>query len=347
MNRLNQRLMSGPVRVYTAGSFLPSPGLGPQIPVSSAKASDARGFTLVELMVAMAIGVILLTTVCLAIGSHHNTLTEQGMSVDMLQSARAALSLMQQDIRMAGYDATWVDENDDGLDDRRSGDLIDNDCDGGSDQADPGLDEHHNRAHFTAAEPQYLKFRLDRHRNADFCDTDDRIGYGFSSTRDRNSDGIADAGAAPIGRSVGASGLQPLAEDLQAVAFGYAFDDDNGTALPDGNIDTAAGHIVWGYDADADGYLDTLLDSNADGVIDETDDLDGDGRINDRLMTTKVPVDRVRAVAIWLLVRTRAPLRGHHDASTYVVGDKIITPADNYKRELVTSIVYCRNLGLR
>jgi len=255
--------------------------------------------------------------------------------------------LMQHDIRMAGYDATWRDENNDGSHDFRDSDLIDNDCDGRADAADPGRDEAGDLARFTAAGAHYLQFRLDRARNSDFCDSEDRIGFGFSTTRDRNRDGVADAGAAPLGRSVGAGGLQPLAENFQAVAFGYAFDDDHGAALPDGEIDTNGRNIIWAYDSNADGLLDTLLDSNADGLVDSADDLDGNGRIDDAALTPAVPISRIRAVQIWLLARTRSPLRDHLDTDTYVAGDKVLSFADHYKRELLTTVVNCRNLGLR
>ena len=328
----------------TISFFAENPG---EISNTRVPTSACGGYTLVELLVALAVTGIFLAAVCLAFGSQHKALTEQGMSIDILQSSRAALNLMQHDIRMAGYDATWNDTTDDGLDDHRLNDLIDNDCDGRADHDDPESDEHENLAHFTVAQAHHLKFRLDRLRDGDMCDPADLIGFGFSTTRDRNRDGIADAGAAPLGRSVGGSGLQPLAEDIQALAFGYAFDDDNGAAVADGDIDTAAGNILWGYDASGDGYLDTLLDSNNDGVINTDDDLNGDGRINDAYLIPAVPVHRVRAVAVWLLARTRAPLRGRHDQTTYVVGNKIITPRDQYKRELMTAIVYCRNLGLR
>ena len=318
-----------------------------EIPDIRVPAPACGGYTLVELLVALAVTGVLLAAVCLAFGFQQKALTEQGMSVDILQSSRAALNLMQHDIRMAGFDATWKDTNDDQLDDRRLNDLVDNDCDGGTDKDDPGSDENENLVHFTAAQAHYVQFRLDRQRDGDICDPSDLIGFGFSRTRDRNQDGIADAGAAPLGRSVGASGLQPLAEDIQAVAFGFAFDDDNGADFPDGDIDTATGNILWGYDANGDGYLDTRLDSNKDGLINAEDDLNGDGRLNDADLTPAVPIRRVRAVAIWMLARTRAPLRGRHDTATYVVGNKIIIPLDRYKRELMTAIVYCRNLGLR
>jgi type IV pilus assembly protein PilW len=309
--------------------------------------SLCSGFTLIELMIAMAIAGLVLTVVYAAFGSQLRTHVGQQMTLEIQQNIRAAFTLMQHDIRMAGYDATWRDENNDGSHDFRDSDLIDNDCDGRADAADPERDEAGDLARFTAAGAHYLQFRLDRARNGGFCDSEDRIGFGFSTTRDRNRDGVADAGAAPLGRSVGAGGLQPLAENFQAVAFGYAFDDDHGAALPDGEIDTIGRNIIWAYDSNTDGLLDTLLDSNADGVVDSTDDLDGNGRIDDAALIPTVPISRIRAVQIWLLARTRSPLRDHLDTGTYVVGDKILSYADHYKRELLTTVVNCRNLGLR
>ncbi|MDZ7581372.1 MAG: prepilin-type N-terminal cleavage/methylation domain-containing protein [Deltaproteobacteria bacterium] len=309
--------------------------------------SPRSGHTLIELMIAMAIAGLVLVGVYTAFGAQLKTHTGQQLTVEIQQHIRSALTLMQRDIRMAGYDATWRDDNGDGLHDTRNADLIDNDCDGRIDAADTAGDEAGDQAGFIAAGAHYLQFRLDRGGDGDFCDSEDRIGFGFATARDRNRDGIADAGAAPLGRSTGGGGLQPLAENFQAIAFGYAFDDDRGAAIPDGGIDMNGRNVVWAYDSDADGFLDTLLDSNADGVIDSADDLDGNGRIDDVALTPAVPIKRIRAVHIWLLARTRSPLRGHLDRNTYVVGDKVLFFGDHYKRELLTAIVYCRNLGLR
>ncbi|MFZ1199332.1 MAG: prepilin-type N-terminal cleavage/methylation domain-containing protein [Desulfobacterales bacterium] len=305
------------------------------------------GFTLIELMIAMTISGVVLAAVYTAFTFQQQTHTGQQLSIDIQQNIRAAFSLMQRDIRMAGYDATWQDANRDGRHDTRDLDLIDNDCDGRADAADPGQDEAADVARFTAAGAHYLQFRLDCQRNGDFCDSQDRIGFGFSTTKDRNRDGVADAGAAPLGRSVGAGGLQPLAENFQAVAFGYAFDDDNGAPAPDGEVDASGPNVIWAFDSNADGFLDTQLDSNADGIIDRADDFDGNGRIDDAALTPAVPINRIRAVQVWLLARTRSPLRNHRDTKTYVVGDKVLSFNDHYKRELLTTIVNCRNLGLR
>ncbi len=305
------------------------------------------GFTLIELVIAMAISSLVIAAVYTVFGFQQQTHAGQQSGIELQQNIRAALSLMQRDIRMAGYDASWQDANRDGRHDSRDLDLIDNDCDGGTDGADPGQDESGDLARFTAAGAHYLRFRLDRDRNGDFCDSQDRIGFGFSTTNDRNRDGIADTGSAPLGRSVGAGGLQPLAECFQAASFGYAFDDDNGAAAVDGEIDANGPNLIWAYDSDADGFLDMLLDSNADGVIDRADDLDGNGWIDDAALTPAVPIDRIRAVYIWLLARTRSPLRHHRESATYVVGNKVLSFTDHYKRELLSTVVNCRNLGLR
>lgn len=62
------------------------------------------GFTLVELMVALAVGSIILASVMTAFLSQHNTYLAQGQVVEMQQNARIAIAMMVSDIRSAGYD---------------------------------------------------------------------------------------------------------------------------------------------------------------------------------------------------------------------------------------------------
>ena len=84
-----------------------------------------RGFTLIELMIAMAIAGIVAAAILMAFNSQQKTQVSQQLVVEMQQDLRAALYLMQQDIRMAGHDPQWVDGNADGVDDNRLADLID------------------------------------------------------------------------------------------------------------------------------------------------------------------------------------------------------------------------------
>jgi type IV pilus assembly protein PilW len=307
------------------------------------------GFTLIELMIAMVIAGIVAAAIMMAFDSQQKTQVNQQLVVEMQQEARAALYLMQQDIRMAGYDETWEDANSDGVDDNRlsdldgSGNAIDNDCDGSANVSDSGNDEANDIAGIVKAGPHLIQIRLDENRDGNFCGVNDLITYALASgTADGtiDNDGIADSGAMDLRRNnqVGGNNLQPLAESIQAISFAYAFDDDAGA--PDGLVDTdAGGNIIWAFDSNADGLLDKQLDSNNDGVIDENDT-----PVN---LTTTVPISRIRAVRIWILARTRAPLRDHQYTKTYVVGDKVLTTADDYERVLLTTTVNCRNLGLR
>jgi hypothetical protein len=106
---------------------------------------------------------------------------------------------------------------------------------------------------------------------------------------------------------------QIVAYDIEAAGFAYAFDDDD-----DGVLDqSGGGNIIWAVDSNlGDDKLDNLLDTNDDGIIDENDT---EGGAN---MAGQVDIDRIRAVRIWLLARTRQPIKGHTDNQTYAVGAK-------------------------
>jgi type IV pilus assembly protein PilW len=94
-----------------------------------------RGFTLVELLIAMAISSILLASVVAAYSSQIRTHVTQQMVVDMQQNIRGAMYIMQREIRMAGHDPTGLTDAsilvaDDAelqfqIDDEGDGDLTD------------------------------------------------------------------------------------------------------------------------------------------------------------------------------------------------------------------------------
>jgi hypothetical protein len=128
------------------------------------------------------------------------------------------------------------------------------------------------------------------------------------------------------------AGTNILAYDIEAMAFGYAFDVDP-IGDPDGILDTDfAGNIIWAYDSGMG-----QLDRNA-----ETG-----GFVMGPLLTTPFGEPVIGAVKIWLLARTAQPVRGEQDTRTYQVGDQIIGPGTYdpaYRRTLQTVTVYCRNL---
>jgi type IV pilus assembly protein PilW len=321
---------------------------------------DTDGFTIIELMIAIAIAAILVSAIYVSVISQQKTQFTQQLVVDMQQNARAALFLMQREIRMAGFDPTWDDDNDDGLDDNRGDDDIDNNCDGIDELTD--VLEDTDLAGITLAEASEIQFRLDRDSNGDFCGSEELLAYGFPAIADGNGDGVADDGATQLKRASNGSSLnQPVAENIQAVAFAYAFDWDGTGTNADGKLDTIGGNIIWAYDSNGNGDLDMALDTNKDGVINADDDTNRDGFLNDSPISDPAPLNAIRAVRLWLLARSRAPVRDYADTNTYIVGNKILIPGDSngngvidgnddpdgYKRNLLATIVHGRNLGLR
>lgn len=159
-----------------------------------------RGFTLVELLVTLAISGIIMTGVYTAFKSQNDSYQAQDQVVEMQQNIRAALELLTQEIRAAGYDRT-----------RTSGSGI------------------------VTATVDRLGFTQDL--NADgTISGDESVTYGFSLAEDGDADGVADSGSAPLGRNsgtatgVGGSGFQSIAENFQAIEFRYLDSDGNVTA---------------------------------------------------------------------------------------------------------------------
>ena len=63
-----------------------------------------RGFTLVELMIAMAVGLVLLGAMYGVFTMHNKIFGTQEQIAEMQQTARTAMDMMTREIRMAGYD---------------------------------------------------------------------------------------------------------------------------------------------------------------------------------------------------------------------------------------------------
>ena len=65
-----------------------------------------RGFTIVELLIALTIGLIVLAALVSVFIQQRKTYDVQVQITEMIQSARAAMDMMSREIRMAAYDPT-------------------------------------------------------------------------------------------------------------------------------------------------------------------------------------------------------------------------------------------------
>jgi prepilin-type N-terminal cleavage/methylation domain-containing protein len=286
--------------------------------------TNKLGFTLIELMIAMALSMIAMALIYSGYRSQQQAHTNERLTVDMQQNARSALAFMRREIRMANYAP-------------RALNGVDDDADGSIDDADESVVRG-----FQTVRADRLNFTLDLNGDGDDLDDNENITYGFDNPDDGDQDGIADSGAAVLGREHRTgTGLQPLAFDVHAVAFAYAFDADG-----DGALDTYPGVpngvVVWAFDSDGDGRLDRHLDTNMDGLINEDDDDGGDSLASAGM----ADVDRslVRAAQVWVLARSQVPMKGNGSlAQTYVVGRHHLAVNDGFKRALFNSMITARN----
>lgn len=280
----------------------------------------ANGFTIVEIMVALLVAMVVIGVAYSAFVVHQRHFANQRLMMRAQQNLRSAFLILEQELRMMGYDPE--DSGGFGVVDVRRFDVIeyqkpspdgqpvlfytyDVDEDGRLDESNHGRNGEHP------------KFRVnDVDKDGHICLTWD------------------------IG-----SGRNPLAENIQAIGFAYAVDTDG-----DGKCDSWPGveNLIWAVDSDNDNLLDVDIDTNGDGDIDENDDINGDHRIDTadgRVLNPQVPLDDIKAVRVWVLAVTPGRLQGKENKRTYVVGDRILAPTDDGKMRFVLQTrVHCRNL---
>lgn len=280
-----------------------------------------QGFTLIEILVGLVISVVLLMAIGVSFESQTKSQITQQQVDEMQQNVRAAMYILSEEIRLAGFD-TSLDK-----------------------EAEAG---------FVTAGPSRIRFTLDVRGDGDGCsdftdvdadgnsidisdgeanDSCEDITFGFSDEDDADGNGIADAGFAMLRRETctdsdgdgdndECSTLLPMADTIEAIRFVYGYDTDD-----DGVVDG------WDVDADNDGDL----------------DVSGAG------------LDEIIAVRVTLLARTKNLIRDFEDVSTYDLdgpdadvdidgdgnGDGIYDPPDQtYRRRMLTTVIRCRNMGL-
>ncbi len=276
------------------------------------KLRNAKGFTLVELMIGTAVSALVIAGALATYQVSSRTATVQQQLAAVTQNLRGAVYMMEQDIRMTGYDPT--SSGNFGVTDIRRYDIpVD---------LTP-LDMTGNLS-------PILTVGQD-------INGDGVLGANESNTYliyDDGNDGINDLGVEPAG-TPGARTL--IAEGIQAVGFAFAYDIDD-----DGNLETTGGNINWAVDTDQDNDLDTNLDGNGDGVI----------AANEAgvALAADAPLDTIRMVRVWLLAQTREQARKCVRFNTpvnYVVGHRtIVDPNDCFRRRTLVRTIEGKNLGL-
>ncbi len=165
---------------------------------------DNRGFTLIEILMALAITSIVSASIYSALHMQQKTHLAQKQAVDMQQNLRAGLIIMSEEIRMAGYDPAGIN-------------------DAGIVTAGDGSDGK-NRLKFTYFNPNAAGDGTNNDNDPTTADADEKLQAVEYYLYDSLGDGTMD-----LGRRNGAR-LDAIARNIQTLKFIYFDKNGNITA---------------------------------------------------------------------------------------------------------------------
>lgn len=162
---------------------------------------NQTGFTLVELLVVLALTGIVTAAVYKSFAAQQQVYVAQDQTVTMQQEIRASLDMMMREIRMAGYDPVGT--------------------------ANTAI---------TVADTHTITFTVDQNGNGFLIDPsppndndpNEQLRYGLTNDADQN--GRADGFPCNLGRESWNGGLQPVAENVEVLNLVYL--DANNQVIP-------------------------------------------------------------------------------------------------------------------
>ncbi len=218
----------------------------------------SSGFTMIELMISLAIFLVAMTSIYQLYHSQQNAYVRQDMVSELQQQMRAAVFFLNRDIQWAGAARFDLEEHD-----RVTSDADINVLDG-----DVKLGFGDISASGYVTDNHEMVFTADRNFDGNFDNTigEDDVGeiVRFALNNDDDGDGISDgintSGSwketgedcslgreyiAYTGGTILGSGLQPIADHVQAVEFCYVLTNGNQTLDPGvGDFENICGVII-------------------------------------------------------------------------------------------------------
>jgi len=307
-----------------------------------------KGFTIIELLVAMTISLVVMGAIYTTFKSQQNSYIVQTQISSMQQNLRAAMYMLTRDIQMAGYYTNfdsdtyamnWDDLDGDNETIRSLIHAFDNRNDGGGgDGIKDGTD---------------LVVIIKAAESIQLAAGETASGNTVPASL-RNVDNLVSGKCAML-----------VKHDLSTADF-FQVQDDSGDMTLTISLDNIYTQDDWIFRADVIIYyvnddldhpclLRKNLGSNetAQVVAENIDNLQlqyllNDGSlVNDPHNPPTTSGSDVRAVKVFLLARTANIITNYTDPNTYNMGNNPIpNPNDGYRRKLLTSIIKTRNIGL-
>ena len=307
-----------------------------------------KGFTLVELLVAMALALVVMGMIFRTFKIQQDSYVIQDQVVAMQQNLRSAMYVISRDLQMAGFYSNF-DSNTFTMDwdDNGASEGIRPLLHAGDNVSTGGDDIRDNTDTIVIVKAGAERRALAGTEKAD-------VGVITLTSRDLDGDGADDLNN--TGKKYGLL----VKEDLRAADF-FEVDSASGNITPPaglsenyttGDLICRADVIIYRIDEDAAHpklRRKNLGDDNGFQVIAENvDNLQFRYQLSDGTWTNDPAGNqhRVRAIQVFLLGRTSQTNRGWTDPETYVMANVNYAPGDNYRRKLMCTTVKARNIGL-
>lgn len=306
------------------------------------KVRENSGFTIIELLVAIALGLVILAGLFRTFKVQHDTFVVQDQVAVMQQNLRAAMYLITRDLQMAGW-YTNFDRN------NRTIDLGDLPAKTGR----PLLFSANNGegGNINVGTDALVIIKAAQDSGGTITGTDAAGGTSI------------DAGIRTLGGLSSPSNKYGLLvkNDLRTADF-FELNAANAPSwsLADNYLsgDTVfrTDIIVYKIRNDATSGRPTLYRDNLGNAIVNQAVAENIENMQVRYQFTNgtwqnalavgTPSQMVRAVEVTLVARTAFPQRGFRDRETYTFADVSYTPNDNFRRKVLSTTVKTRNVGL-
>jgi prepilin-type N-terminal cleavage/methylation domain-containing protein len=307
------------------------------------KRHNNQGFTLTELLVAMAIATVVLSAIFLTFKSQQDSYVVQSQVAMTQQNVRGAMQLISRDIQMAGYYTNF----------ERSTMSMDWDGMGGNESIRPLIYARDN----ISAVGDGIKDNTDLVVIVKASMENGRqIAFGEVASGTTANASLRDAGDLTQDKYA-----LLVKEDLSRAEF-FKVENDTGTMnLSKSLVETYTeddwifrADIIIYYVSDTDPEHPSLMRRNlgnneeAQVTAEDIDNLQFRYLLNDGSEVDSGFNERnVRAVEISILARTPHIIREYTDPGTYNIGGGApVTPSDGYRRRLLKALIKTRNIGL-
>ncbi len=276
---------------------------------------NKNGYTVIELLISITIFGIIVTAVFVILDRSNTSFRINSTYVDLRQNLRTAIDSITGDLSHAGNK--------------------------GYTQDDPFSNWYFatKDAGFLQASFHTIQYTMDENNDGKVNGTGENFTISLEPGSDTDTNGIADTDTAALVQTIPDGTFQVIMNNIEGVGFAYAFDSNNDGELDyndanaNGSLD-AGEETIWAFDSDSDQRLDMKIDPT--------------GATASVALTPTVRISDIRAVRIWLLARAVRSQRWTNDTSSYFIGNQTVTPGgDNFKREIVSATVMCRNMMLQ